>query len=238
MLKPKSQKNIVQRQYILLFNAAKKGKMKELRNVHDPIPTFFIIKNNSLMYSVNIKSHQGIHFPLHDAIKQPSKLPTHRLHIIKNSHFLLDARDHISNFLALFFDVELMESTENPNFSHIKANVAIVHPLGELHESSLEEFEGWMKVKIAFTNSINTVIPTKLARRLFEKKEQIARKVSLKPAKDVVAAADSELTRQFVRNITDSRVDRFESCYNLTIQNLLNVQSKYTPPPSSRYPFF
>lgn len=192
------------------------------------------------MYTVNIKTHQELHFSLHDAIKNSSNLPTHRLYIIKNSHFILDARDHISNFLTLFFDVQIKQCTENPNISFIKANVAIVHPLGDFHTTLLDEFEGWIKVKIAQTNFINTVIPTKLAHRLFEKKEQMARKISLKPAKNVTLATDSELTRQFVHNITDSRVDRFESCYNVTIENLLNVQSKYTPnqmdrPSETRY---
>lgn len=191
------------------------------------------------MYTVNIKTHQEMHFSLHDAIEKPSNLPTHRLFIITNSHFIIDARDHISNFLALFFDVEIKRCTDNPSISYIKANVAIVHPLGELHQTLLDGFEGWIKVKIAQMNAINTVIPTKLAHRLFQKKEQSARKVSLKPAKDVTAATDSELTRQFIHIVTNSCVDRFESCYNVTIENLLNVQSKYTPNqterPSIRY---
>lgn len=188
------------------------------------------------MYSVNIKSHHQLHSSLYGALKSASNLPLHRLYIIKNGHFLLNARDSIHNFITLFFDVETNQSDENPDISYIKASVATVHPLGELHTTTLDTFEGWIKVKIAHSKTIYSIIPTALAERLFEKKEQMPRKISIKSTTDLITARQNELTRQFLIHITGSRVKEIEPCYHINLNNLLESSPNEYTPSSSNMP--
>ncbi|KAI8068976.1 hypothetical protein BDF21DRAFT_110324 [Thamnidium elegans] len=195
-----------------------------------PIYSSIQYHEQSVMYSVNIKSYHQLHSSLYDALKNPSNLPLHRLYIIKNGHFLLNARDSIHNFITLFFDVETNQSDENPDISFIKANIATVHPVGELHTSTLDTFEGWIKVKIAHSKTIRSIIPTALAERLFEKKEQMPRKISIKSATDLITARQNELTRQFLIHVTGSRVKEIEPCYHINLKNLLQSSpNEYTP---------
>ncbi|GAA5796314.1 hypothetical protein HPULCUR_001684 [Helicostylum pulchrum] len=144
--------------------------------------------------------------------------------------------DSIHNFITLFFDVETNQSDENPDISYIKASVATVHPLGELHTTTLDTFEGWIKVKIAHSKTIYSIIPTALAERLFEKKEQMPRKISIKSTTDLITARQNELTRQFLIHITGSRVKEIEPCYHINLNNLLESSPNEYTPSSSNMP--
>lgn len=177
------------------------------------------------MYSVNINTYQSLHSSLYDDMNQVSNLRTHRLFLVRNGYFLVNARDHIHNFVTIFFNVEINPSDDNPDISYIQADVAIVHPLGEIHTTVMDDFEGWIKVKIIQSKKLKSIIPTALAQRLFTKKEQIPRKTPLNLACQVSDSKENELTQQFLINITGSPIKKFGNGFDMKINNLLTTAS-------------
>lgn len=176
------------------------------------------------MYTVNIKSHQKLHSSIYMATNN-----LHRLYV-KDKKFVLEARDSVYSIVSLFFDVQTQISNENQEITCIKAKVATVHILGEYHPTTTDQFDGWIKIKIVQTNHINTKLPTKLAHRLFDKREQIIRKIVTKQSEN------NELTRRFIQAVMNSHTEHFEN-NNLIplIENKIGKENSKDTPKTKRY---
>lgn len=188
------------------------------------------------MYAVHIETHRQLHSSILDAIENPVD-SLHRLYLIQKDNIEY-IRDSTSSVLCLFSDVTLKPDLYNPDLSCIKANVVGVHVLGEFHSMESSEFEGWIKVKIAHTNTINTRLPTRLAHRLFEKKEQIPRRIFLRTTSDKKSSLYNEYATQFMCNVMQSSTKSFEASNSLPIiENMLDVinSNEHTPPLVNRY---
>lgn len=187
-----------------------------------PIYSSIRLKPESKMYTVNIKTHSQLHSSIFDATNPLGSM--HRLYLAKKEN-IEEIRDGVYSVLCLFADVQLKADPNHSGVSSIKANVVAVHVLGDFHPIESDQFEGWIKVKIAYKNSINTRLPSKLAQRLFEKREQIPRRINVRTATDRGSALYNELTHQFMCNVMQSSTKPFENGDNSlpNIENMLDV---------------
>jgi hypothetical protein len=194
------------------------------------------------LYTVNITNHQQLHSSLYDALKNKNAdKSVHRLYIKHGQQLMMEARDNINIILTLFLNAKV-SICKNNTISHVMAQVAIVHPLGEYHPLSTTAAaqqtgsHGWMKVKIAKINHINTIIPSKLAGQVFDHHLIVNKHLITSTATNLDEAKSNEARRQFVHTIIGSTTDVFSNVHHdLKIKNELDyphrrsTKSKRTP---------
>ncbi|KAG1497944.1 hypothetical protein G6F46_007697 [Rhizopus delemar] len=138
-------------------------------NCDTPIYEFMTLRKERhvQLYTVNIQwDSLQVHYSLLEALKEDKGRPLHRLFVNSGREMLLEARDNVNSILVLFFNTKTVPFEDDTETVIITADIAVVHPLGKFHhfENNPEtgRFEGWIKVRIARTDTIKRVVSKNL----------------------------------------------------------------------------